>query len=212
MGDLHGNIRRLAELPGLNKAAGILLTGDITTRGSVASARKTLDSIRHCNSRVLALFGNMDRPEVAAWLQESGMGLHRTVVEIAPDTVVMGLGGSSFTPFGTPSEFPESLLAAWLEAMWVHARSFSRVILVSHTPPYGTRCDLAGGERHVGSTAVRDFIMNRQPDVCLCGHIHEARSEDKLGKTIIVNPGTLNDGGYAVLTPGTHLVVTRHLL
>ena len=35
----------------------------------------------------------------------------------------MGLGGSTFTPFGTPSEFPESRFADWLEHMWRAADS-----------------------------------------------------------------------------------------
>jgi Icc-related predicted phosphoesterase len=46
---------------------------------------------------------------------------------------------------------------------------------------------------------VRRFIEDVQPDVCLTGHIHEARSEDQIGKTRIVNPGLFEEGGYAVI-------------
>ena len=49
------------------------------------------------------------------------------------------------------------------------------------------------------STAVRKFIEEFQPDVCLTGHIHEAKTEDQIGKTRIVNPGLFEEGGYAVI-------------
>jgi Icc-related predicted phosphoesterase len=42
---------------------------------------------------------------------------------------------------------------------------------------------------HAGSKLIREFIEMYQPDLCLCGHIHEARNSDHIGKTIIVNPG-----------------------
>ncbi|MBR5733934.1 MAG: metallophosphoesterase family protein [Desulfovibrionaceae bacterium] len=211
-GDLHGKLGRLDDIPGLSTAAGILITGDITTAGGAASARNLLEKIQRRNPRVLALFGNMDRSDTAEWLEETGQGLHRKVFELTPETAVMGLGGSNFTPFGTPSEFSEASLEAWLEDMWRKARAYRQVILLSHTPPYGTKCDHIGNGRHAGSQAVRNFILECQPAACLCGHIHEARAEDMLGKTLIVNPGSLNAGGYAVLTPGHTPLAARHLL
>ena len=111
-----------------------------------------------------------------------------------------------------PSEFPEGRIAEWLDEMWLHAREYRHIILVSHTPPLDTSCDRLRDGRHVGSSAVREFIMEHQPDICLCGHIHESRSEDKLGKTVIVNPGRLDDGGYAILTLGDKPVVKPYLL
>ena len=210
--DLHGSIQRLGLIPGVAEAEGILVAGDLTTAGGIDKAYAVLESAAAVNGHIMALFGNMDRPEIAPWLDQQGIGLHRAVRALTPDTAIMGVGGSPFTPMGTPSEFPESHIAEWLDEMWVHARSFKHVILISHTPPYDTICDRIGSGIHVGSTAIRDFIMEHQPDICLCGHIHEARGEDKLGRTIVVNPGPLRDGGYAVLTLGEKVMVTRHLL
>jgi hypothetical protein len=42
------------------------------------------------------------------------------------------------------------------------------VVLVSHQPPRGTRCDHARAG-HVGSTAIREAILRHQPDLVLCG-------------------------------------------
>ena len=146
-----------------------------------------------------AQIGNMDRPEVNAWLEETGCNLHTHTYELAPGVAVFGVGASTFTPFGTPSEFPESTFAEWLEGCWQKARRFPAQVLVSHNPPKDTACDVIPGNVHVGSSAVREFLEEAQPDVCLCGHIHEARAVDRVGRTVVINPGNLAAGGYALL-------------
>lgn len=210
--DLHGKTERLSEIPGLAAAAGVIITGDLTTQGGVGRARQVLEDVAGYNDHVLALFGNMDNPEVGPWLDDIGVGLHNAVRELDEHTVIMGVGGSTFTPFSTPSEYPESRFAGWLEELWAHARPYSRVVLATHNPPRDTLCDVVDGNVHVGSQAVREFIMDCQPDVCLCGHIHESRAKDCLGRTVVVNPGSLSRGGYAVLALGSRLTVTLHVL
>ena len=69
-------------------------------------------------------------------------------------------------------------------------------ILVSHTPPFQTKTDKLLNGTHVGSTAVRTFIEQQQPLLCLTGHIHESRGQDYIGRTLILNPGMIKDGGY----------------
>ena len=211
IGDLHGRTDRLSAIPGVASAAGILITGDLTTAGGAAAARHVLDSVAAINPTMLSLFGNMDKPDVAVCLREAGIDLHRVVRQLDADTAVLGIGGSTPTPFGTPSEFSEADIARWLDELLLQAQDVSRLILVSHTPPLGTACDRTAGGLHVGSEAVREFILKHQPDVCLCGHIHESRAEDRLGKTLVVNPGALGDGGYAILSLGDPLDVSRHV-
>lgn len=67
-------------------------------------------------------------------------------------------------------------------------------ILITHCPPAETFADMMWGPRHVGSRGVREFILSRRPRVSLHGHIHEAANlcgtfADRLGDTIVVNPG-----------------------
>ncbi len=77
-------------------------------------------------------------------------------------------------------------------------RDLSRAILLLHTPPYDTaldRADLDGRmidhvplDVHVGSIAVRKFILERRPRLTLHGHIHESVSitgawKEQLGAT-----------------------------
>ena len=65
----------------------------------------------------------------------------------------------------------------------------AKTIYVMHSPPYGTALDRLMDGTPVGSSAVRSFIQKRQPPVTLHGHIHESPGIQRLGRTIIANPG-----------------------
>lgn len=199
IGDIHDDAGNLANIPELTQADGIVVSGDMTITGGPKQAEKILDVARETGLPVLMQIGNMDRPEVNDWLNECGINLHRHVRELTPEIAIFGIGGSTFTPMSTPSEFPESAYSTWLEEMWPQVRKYPRAILISHNPPKDTLCDDLGNGTHVGSAAVREFIEENQPDICICGHIHEARAMDRIGRTVIINPGQLSDGGYVVL-------------
>ena len=202
LGDVHGEIGRIADIPELAGADGVIITGDLTKLGGVSPARAVIEAIQAVNPVVLAQIGNMDRPDVNEWLEKEGINLHRKVRELAPHTALLGVGGSTFTPFGTPSEFPEARFAEWLETLAARAEDYRALVLVCHNPPWDTVCDRTGNGQHVGSRAVREFIEEHQPQVCLCGHIHEARGEQRIGRTHVLNPGSFIAGGYALLRLG----------
>lgn len=199
IGDIHDDIEQLANIPELPTADGIIVTGDITLGGGVKQAERVMHAISQHSTVIFAQIGNMDREEITDWLATQNWNIHRAVRTIAPDVAIMGVGGSTFTPFGTPSEFPESHFATWLEELWPLAKKSRKTILVSHNPPKDTLCDVLPNGVHVGSTAVREFIEEAQPDICICGHIHEAKAIDRVGRTIVVNTGPLATGGYAVI-------------
>jgi Icc-related predicted phosphoesterase len=46
---------------------------------------------------------------------------------------------------------------------------------------------------------LRRFVEERQPDLLICGHIHEDRGEAKIGSTRIVNVGEMRRGYAAVI-------------
>jgi len=70
-------------------------------------------------------------------------------------------------------------------------------IVVVHQPPRGAQDTLYNGESS-GSSSLRRFVEEYQPDLLLCGHIHEARGMGFIGTTRIVNVGELRQG-FAVL-------------
>lgn len=198
IGDIHGDPSNAARIPGISEAAGVIVSGDITTHGGVDAARGVLDVIRRANPVVYAQIGNMDQEPVTRWLEEEGLNIHARARELAPGVGLVGVGCSSPTPFGTPCELPDERLGELLDQAMNEAGDWPALLLVAHDPPYGTKVDLAGG-RHVGSQAVRAFVERVQPDVCLSGHIHESRALDFVGRTAVVNPGMLAQGGYAVI-------------
>ena len=114
-------------------------------------------------------------------------------------------GYSNITPWDSPRELDEDALRARIDAMYADVADPERLIAVLHPPPYGTELDQApaldgelrvqhtGGQANmtsVGSTAVRDFVLERQPLLALHGHVHESRGAALLGRTLCLNPGS----------------------
>jgi len=196
VGDIHGDVANLARIPDIGQADGVIVTGDLTIRGDRPEGKRVIEAVRAVNPAVHAQIGNMDYQDIDDWLTAEGINIHRRVVELAPGLGLMGIGWSTPTPFGTPSEISEEGLARWIEETHVLARDYARLVVVVHTPPYGTVTDLLPSGVHVGSPAVRAFLERVQPVLCVTGHIHESRGRDVIGNTVVVNPGPLSLGGY----------------
>lgn len=199
-GDVHEHTQLLPRIPGIREARGVIISGDLTNRGSMASARLVYESVRALNPSILAQIGNMDKPEITEYLKGQGANLHLEARELAPGVGIMGVGFSTPTPFGTPSEVSDHQIGLWLDETHAKAHRFERLVLVCHTPPRDTSVDLLGTGQHVGSRTVRAFIERTQPEVCITGHIHEARNRDLIGRTRVYNPGMIGGGGYLKLT------------
>jgi len=195
-GDVHESTGMVGEIPGLAEADGVIITGDITNRGSREAASHVIEAVVAVNPRVLAQPGNMDTDTVQAYLAEQDMDIHLRVRELAPGLGLMGVGLSTPTPFGTPGEVPEETLIRWLDETHRLAEGFDMLICVIHEPPHGSRLDQLGNGQHVGSPGVRAFIEKTQPALAVTGHIHESTGMDMIGETPVINPGMLAGGGY----------------
>lgn len=198
-GDIHMSLGNVAAIPGIAAADLVIITGDLTNFGHRRDAESIINALRKVNSNILALPGNLDQPDVASYLEEQGISLHG-VGMVFDNIGIFGVGGSNITPFNTPTEFSEEQLAALLAAGHERVRAAEIRILVSHAPPFGTKTDRIAGGTHVGSRAVRNFIEAEQPHLCLTGHIHEARAEDRISETIILNPGLISTDGWIDIT------------
>ena len=194
-GDIHMDTGEAANIPGINSADFIIITGDITNYGFKPDAEAVLNRLLAVNSSILGVAGNLDQPDVARYLEDIGISLHGSG-RLVDGLGIMGMGGSNYTPFNTPYEFSEQELAAFLAAGFARIADAKDFLLVSHTPPVQTNTDRLANGNHVGSRAVRAFIEENQPLLCLTGHIHESRGQDNIGRTLVLNPGMLKDGGY----------------
>jgi Icc-related predicted phosphoesterase len=195
IGDVHMDLGNFTKIPAVGAADAIIISGDITNYGTRTAAREIITEVRTVNDRILALPGNLDNPDVADYLEEEFINLHGRG-QLFGGVGIFGVGGSNPTPFNTPIEYSEEELQLFLEQGYNQVKTASHHILVSHTPPVQTQADRISNGVHVGSKAVRVFIEDYQPAYCLCGHIHEARSCDRIGKTRIINSGMIKDGGW----------------
>ena len=199
IGDIHDDVSQIGRVPGISQAQGILISGDITNWGSRAQAEALLKQIERFNGRILAQIGNMDTRDVEDLLEEKGFNVHARATELGFNIVLIGVGYSTPTPFGTPSEVSDTRIRAWLDEAIQQAGDFEYLILMAHDPPFGTQADRVRSGQSVGSRAVREFIEKYEPAVCITGHIHESRAVDWIGKTQIINPGLFGVGGYALV-------------
>lgn len=190
--DLHGSSRICDEVNGVDI---LVVTGDITHFGDGNRALEVLEGLK-CTKKMLAVPGNCDKYDVNDALINLGCDIH-DAGKIIEGVGFFGLGGSGPTPFNTPQEYEEDELWDFLTQGYRQVENAPVKVLISHPPPKDTKVDLAGNG-HVGSVKVREFIEKYQPDLVLCGHIHEAKGQDTIGKTVIVNPGMLKDG-YAII-------------
>lgn len=211
--DIHSRfsgIDRIAE--DLREAEVVLLPGDLTMFGRRDAAMEVLDAVRRYNEVVYAVMGNCDYPEVEELLNEEGICLHRQHV-LLNGVAFVGLGGSLACPVPTLNEWTEAQTAEHLGAALLDLPDQTPMILVSHQPPKDTVVDIAGNGMHVGSAAVREFIEEHQPMLCISGHIHEAQGTDAIGNTKLINPGPFMEGKYAwvELEGGTCRVEARRV-
>ncbi len=133
---------------------------------------------------VVAVTGNMDDQGVAVMLDRAGVRLDGKVTNIR-GVIVCGIGGLSTTKDAV--------------AVLSSASGKGVDILVSHYPPKGTAVDLSYRGVHIGKEIIRDVILEVKPRLCLCGHVHESRGIDRVGSTLVVNPGPLSRGYYALV-------------
>jgi uncharacterized protein len=200
--DIHGaHTAVLAALEKESTVDVIVLAGDLTTRGSPALAASALEAIQAYGKPVVAVAGNMDPPGLEETFERLGVSVNSRGVTIG-DAGFFGVSASPFSPLHTPYEISEDEILRRAEAGWQTVADARWKIFVPHAPPRNTALDRIWGGKHVGSVAVGEFIERRAPDIVICGHIHESRGTDALGKSRVVNCGEAARGYYAVVTLG----------
>lgn len=176
----------------------VVVCGDVTHFGSLKEAKGLLSILSGAPCLVLFVPGNCDPPRLATEKTQGIECIHGKCEQIGGIHFI-GVGGSSPSPFNTPFELSEMEIANILEQGYSNCGRENHIILVSHDPPKDTKVDVTSRGEHVGSYSVREFIENIKPRLVLCGHIHEAKGKDKIGDTIVVNPGPARWGQAALV-------------
>jgi uncharacterized protein len=183
--DLHVDLsqaERLAEAGG--EADVVLGVGDFASVHS--GLEETIGALRSIDGPVVLVPGNNEtedalREACAGW--ERAIVLHGERAEI-DGLEFFGLGaGVPVTPWDWSFDLTEEEAAERL------AECPERCVLAVHSPPRG-HVDRSGRGEHLGSVAVLDAIISKQPRLALCGHIHESWGERSvIGPTEVINLG-----------------------
>jgi len=125
------------------------------------------------------------------------------------DFQMVSTGWANRTPWDTYREEDEEDLAERLRKMTSQVSAPpEKTVYNFHCPPHGSGLDDApeidaqmrpkdAGRSTVpvGSKAVREAIEEGQPALALHGHIHEARGNTRIGRTLCINPGSSYEQG-----------------
>ncbi len=205
LSDIHGNISMVEKIVEtvnqiVDKVDLIIISGDITHFGGLDETLNILKVLNGLESeRIFFIPGNCDSPALDKFKNDTQtFNIHMKVLEYL-GYVFLGLGGSSKTPFNTLYEFTEETIEFMLNKLSLKIKDTSKLITVTHDPPYNTKIDVNKRGVHVGSRKIREFILNKKPVIHISGHIHESRGRDLLNKTILVNPGSASSGHYSFI-------------
>jgi uncharacterized protein len=183
--DLHRDLDQAAIL--VRKSAEADLVVGV---GDFASVHKglgeTIDALASISVPTALVPGNNETEEA---LREAASGWSSAQVLHAQsasfDRVeVFGLGGGiPVTPWNWSFDLDEEEAASGL------ADCPRGCVLLVHSPPHG-HVDASSAGKHLGSTAILEAIERCEPQLALCGHIHDQWGEESsVGPTRILNLG-----------------------
>lgn len=206
--DIHGALKPI-ELASrhIQQADVVTISGDISKRGTREDALSVIGAIESLNKNILAVHGNWDKSEVNELLEEKGYSLHANG-KIIDGVGFFGVGGSSKTPMNTPTEYSEEQIDTFIRTGFQKIEDTKTAILISHTPPYGTRDKSFFGLRG-GSRRIAQFLGDHPIALAIVGHIHEADGVEILNRTIVANPGSFKSGKFLSIDIGTEIHIER---
>jgi uncharacterized protein len=167
--------------------------------------------------RIIVTAGNDDPFFINALFEQSSVIVYaeRRIIQIDENHEMLNEGFSNPTPWHTHREISEEEMLAELTKQAEQIKDVRNAVFNIHVPPFNSKLDDAplldenlvpvdGGRTYVpvGSKAVRQVIETFQPLLGLHGHIHEAKGQAQIGRTVCLNPGsTYGEGvlsGYLI--------------
>lgn len=207
LSDIHSDVYVLdkmfsAKIKDIESYDLILCNGDLIDMFKVDSAdwydffETVLEKIASLQKPILCVPGNHDPEGTELILKKKSMNLHRKLVRFGGFDFI-GFGGAG-SPLGS-TNFEPTEIDIKKSIYRLAKKSTQPLVLVTHSPPLGTSVDVAFTGQHVGSFAIREFILSQKPLLALSAHIHESASIGKLGTTFLLNPGAVFEGRYGTI-------------
>jgi uncharacterized protein len=184
--DHHGSPSDLEYVKKKSKDADIILCGgDFTIFEN--EIEYIMNEMNKLPKKVLLIHGNHEDDITVRALCSSFSNLifiHQEI-HIIGEYAFVGYGGGGFSTHDLNFENWTKTIARQLEG--------KKVVLMLHGPPHGTKADkMAMG--YVGNKSFAKFIKEHQPELVICGHIHETFGRrDTIGKSKVINPGPIGE-------------------
>lgn len=184
--DLHGLSvvsRDLAKRAEKEHVDLVVIAGDFLNFGDYS--KDMIKPFVEKNIPVVFVPGNHDTPEAVENFSHAyhAKNIHGSY-KIVNDVGFFGSGGSSNLPY-FPFSVTEKEMYNNLKMGYEKIRNARKKIMVTHEHPSGTLVEKFSSIP--GSKSVKKAIDKFQPDIFVCGHIHEMEGfEERLGKTRVI--------------------------
>lgn len=182
--DTHGSLKAIERL--LEKGSGVdilVCAGDISNFGH--NLRESVAKFKRLNKPMLIIHGNHEFEEQMRELSKEFPWLvyiHKGSYQLG-EYCFLGYGGGGFS--SEDLEY-EKTIKRFKKTL----KKDAKLIIVTHGPPYGTKCDLLPYQGYRGCKTYTEVDKELRPILHICGHLHETASmRDRIGDTLVINPG-----------------------
>ena len=201
LSDLHAHNDVLEKMDDVfAKSDAVLFAGDFAACFKPETGKEALLQLCKKHDTIFAVLGNCDNEDFLEDLEEQDVCVEKTLV-YHEGLAIAGAGGGTYFTGKTEFEREEQDIIADFnivkncveeigdKSLW------KNLILICHNPPKGKTVDAVNENLHAGSELFAKYIEENQPLAVVCGHIHEGVGMEKIGETLVINPGILGEAG-----------------
>ena len=201
LSDLHAHNDVLEKMDDVfAKSDAVLFAGDFAACFKPETGKEALLQLCKKHDTIFAVLGNCDNEDFLEDLEEQDVCVEKTIV-YHEGLAIAGAGGGTYFTGKTQFEREEQDIIADFnivkncveeigdKSLW------KNLILICHNPPKGKTVDAVNENLHAGSELFAKYIEENQPLAVVCGHIHEGVGMEKIGETLVINPGSLGEAG-----------------
>ena len=201
LSDLHAHNDVLDKMDDVfAKSDAVLFAGDFAACFKPETGKEALLQLCKKHDTIFAVLGNCDNEDFLEDLEEQDVCVEKTLV-YHEGLAIAGAGGGTYFTGKTEFERQEQDIIADFNIVknCVEETSdkslWKNLILICHNPPKGKTVDAVNENLHAGSELFAKYIEENQPLAVVCGHIHEGVGMEKIGETLVINPGSLGEAG-----------------
>lgn len=202
--DLHAHNDVLDKMDSLfEQADAVIFGGDFAECFKPETGKDALEKLCSKHENIFAVLGNCDNEDFLEELEAQDVSVEKSLA-FHEGLAFAGSGGGTYFTGKTEFERTEDECLSDFDIVknsveqTGDASLWQSLILISHNPPVGEKIDSFDGEHHAGSQKFTDFIKDNKPLAVVCGHIHEGAGIEKIGDTVVINPGSLGESGSYV--------------